>query len=79
MSKELFEAVQVYLDRRNVTTTMTGVILSSNQKTATVKLLGSNVVGTYRMFRGISPQNGDIAVLLRLNSTTWVVIGSYEG
>jgi hypothetical protein len=75
----LFEAVQVYLDRQNVTTTMTGVVLSNNQKSATVRLIGSNVVSTYKLFRGVSPQPGDIAVLLRLNSTTWVVIGSYEG
>ena len=76
---ELFQAVQVYLDRQNVTTTMTGVVLSQNGKSATIRLLGSNVVSTYKMFRGISPSPGDIAVLLRLNSTTWIVIGSYEG
>jgi hypothetical protein len=79
MNREIFDAVQIYLDRMNVATTMTGVVLSSNQKTATVRLIGSNVVNTYKTFRGISPQPGDIAVLLRLNSTTWVVIGSYEG
>lgn len=76
---DLFEAIKVYMERQNVTTTMTGIVLSNNGKSATVRLIGSNVVGTYRMFRGISPQSGDIAVLLRLNSTTWVVIGSYEG
>lgn len=76
---DLFKAIDVYLSRKNVTEIMTGIVLSYNSKTTTVRLIGSTTVQTCSTIRGISPEPGDIAILMRINSTTWVVIGSYEG
>jgi len=75
---DLFQAIDVYLARKKVTEILTGIVLSYNAKTATVRLLGSNTVQTCARMRGTSPQEGDVAILMRINSTTWVVIGSYE-
>lgn len=75
---DLFKAIDIYLSRKNVTEILTGVVLSYNTKTATVKLVGSSMVQTYPCLRGTSPHVGDVAILMRINSVSWVVIGSYE-
>lgn len=76
---DLFKAIDIYLSRKNVTEILTGVVLSYNSDKTTVRLLGSSTVQTCSTIRGISPETGDIAILMRINSTTWVVVGSYKG